>query len=101
LRIAIKNIVESSEFYSGKLFSPPKEAIWNFDGPYMLARSIDEYLSNPENTDYTFAGRNYFETMYIPKGSEYRYAVIPSYLGTKKSMTQKALKLKKVLHPKF
>lgn len=86
LRIAIKSMVKSSKFYSGKLFSPPKEAIWNFDGPYMLARSIDEYLNNSENIDFTFAGRNYFETMYIPKGSEYRYAVIPSYLGAKKSM---------------
>ena len=86
LRIAIKNIVESSEFYSGKFFSPPKEAIWNFDGPYMLARSVDEYLSNSINNDYDFAGINYFESMYIPKGSEYRYATTPSYLGVKKSM---------------
>jgi mannosyltransferase OCH1-like enzyme len=86
LRIAIKNIVKSSEFYSGKFFSPPKEAIWNFDGPYMLTRSIDEYLDNSINVNYTFAGINYFESMYIPKGSEYRYAATPSYLGAKKSM---------------
>jgi len=85
LKIAIDSIVKSSKFYSDKFFSPPKEAIWNFDGPYMLARSIDQYLTDPENNDFTFAGINYFNSVVIPNGSEYRYAKAPSYLGEKKS----------------
>jgi len=85
LMIAINSIVKSSGFYSDKFFSPPKEAIWNFDGPYMLARSIDQYLADLENNNFAFAGVNYFNSVEIPNGSEYRYAKAPSYLGEKKS----------------
>ena len=85
LKIAIDSIVESSEFYSDKFFSQPKEAIWNFDGPYMLARSIDKYLADLENKDFTFAGVDYHNSAYVPTGSEYRYAQAPSYLGAKNS----------------
>jgi mannosyltransferase OCH1-like enzyme len=84
LQIAISNIIKEAEYYSGREYSPPKEAIWNFDGPYMLTRAVDEYLSLKGSNKITFAGINYYNSMLIPKGSEFRYAVEPSYLGDSK-----------------
>jgi mannosyltransferase OCH1-like enzyme len=82
LKIAIANMIKDAPRYSGREFSPPKVAIWNFDGPYMLTRAVDECLDLPGEKSISFAGINYFESMHIPKGSEFRYAVEPSYLGT-------------------
>lgn len=81
LQIAMSRIVENAKYYSGREFSPPKEAIWNFDGPYMLTRALDEYLSKYKNPKVTFRGLNYSNSMYVPRGAIFRYAVEPSYLG--------------------
>jgi mannosyltransferase OCH1-like enzyme len=81
LQIAISRIVKNAKYYSGREFSPPKEAIWNFDGPYMLTRALDEYLSSSKTPKITIEGFNYNNSMYIPRGAIFRYAVEPSYLG--------------------
>jgi mannosyltransferase OCH1-like enzyme len=89
LRIAISQIVENARHYEGQEYSPPKEAIWNFDGPYMLTRSLDEYLDSINIPKIIFKGINYNKSMYIPRGSEFRYAVEPSYLGDLKGQILK------------
>jgi mannosyltransferase OCH1-like enzyme len=81
LQIAISRIIKNAKYYSGREFSPPKEAIWNFDGPYMLTRALDEYLSSSKTPKITIEGFNYNNSMYIPRGAIFRYAVEPSYLG--------------------
>ena len=86
LRIAREMIISSAPYYSERRFSSPKVAIWNFDGPYMLTRAVDKYLESTGRNFVTFAGTNYFDSVSVPKGSEFRYAVEPSYLGAKNSI---------------
>ena len=86
LGIALNSIINNEKLFTGKIYCPPKNAIWNFDGPYMWTKAIDNYLISEPNAKVNFAGINFDNSAYTPKGSEFRYISEPSYLGVKRGI---------------
>ena len=80
---AIEEIKREAHRHKGRKFLSVKEAIWQFTASLMLTRAVDKYLDSTNKGDYEFLGFEFNDSVVIPKGSEYRYACSPSYLGSK------------------
>lgn len=83
LMTAIEEIKRSAHLYMGIKFPSVKEAIWRFTGSLMLTRSVDLYLNSEGSQNVKFLGFEFNDSIQIPRGSEFRYAASPSYLGAK------------------
>ena len=79
LKMLINNIVDYSEYFKGKEFNNPKEAILSFTGPGMLTKTFRDYISLtnvrliPMGIDFNQKG------IFQLEGSEFRYKYALEY----------------------
>lgn len=82
---ALRMIEDRAPLYWNRKFEKVGKAIWNIAGPYLLTDAVDKYL-NDTGTELEIQGFDFNDSLWVPRGLQFRYFQSPSYMSFKNAI---------------
>jgi len=86
LNIVINNICMYYQYFRGRKFDVPGDAILMFTGPGMLTKSLIEFFDLKMGLQCSFSGIDFNHHGYVMKGTHIRFRASPSYMNSRNSI---------------